>query len=117
MAEPTTSAVAATVATAGVGLASLMPWVDAGALMGAVLGAGLVAYTKKDIKPWQRLAALVFSAAIGYLLSPEVVHFASLSQTSTGAFIGSIVIVPLTVKLIDYVNKLDISTLLKRNGG
>ncbi|MGL5304537.1 MAG: putative holin, partial [Aeromonas sp.] len=54
MAEPTSSALAAFTAT-GVGLATLLPWIDANALMGAVLGASLVAYSKSDIPPLKRL--------------------------------------------------------------
>lgn len=115
MAEPASSIVgAATV----VGIASILPWVDANALMGAALGAGLVAYSKADISPWKRLGALAFSAALGYLMSEEVVSQSFINETGTGAFVGAIVIAPLALKLLSYVEGLDIAELFRsRKGG
>lgn len=114
MAEPATSLAGA---AAIVGVATLMPWIDANALMGATLGAGLVAYNKTDMSPWKRLGALAFSAALGYLMSGEVVNLTMVKETGAGAFIGAIAIVPLTLKLITFVDELKISDYLKRGGG
>ncbi|MGL6349070.1 MAG: putative holin [Aeromonas sp.] len=110
MAEPTSSAVAAFTAT-GVGLATLLPWIDANALMGAVLGASLVAYSKSDIPPLKRLGALVFSAAIGYLMSGEVLHLLPVQESGTGGFVGAVVIVPFALKVLDYIECADISEI------
>lgn len=114
MAEPTSSLTTAATATAGVGLAALLPWIDANALMGAVLGAGLVAYSKSDISPWKRLGALVFSAALGYLMSSEVINLTPITESGTGGFVGAIVIVPLALKLIGYIDQLDIGAAIER---
>ncbi len=117
MAEPTSSTALAITATAGVGIAALLPWIDANALMGAVLGAALVAYTQKNLKPWQRLGGLLFSALVGYLMSTEMVAQTPLTETGTGGFIGAIVIVPLALKLMQQVDKLDIAALFRRGPG
>lgn len=114
MAEPTSTAAIALTTGAGVGLASLMPWVDGNALMGAVLGAALVALAKKDLKPWQRIGSLLFSALVGYLLSGEVVAQTPLTDTATGGFYGAIFIVPIALKLMAWVDKIDTEALIKR---
>ncbi|WP_165443782.1 putative holin [Pseudomonas jilinensis] len=112
MAEPTSSTALAVTATAGVGIAAMLPWIDANALMGAVLGAALVAYTKKELKPWQRFAALMFSALVGYLMSGEVVAQTPLTESGTGGFLGAIIIVPLALKLMLQVDRLDLNAIL-----
>jgi len=114
MAEPTSSAAAAVTATAGVGLAALLPWIDANALMGAVLGASLVAYSKSDISPLKRFGALAFSAALGYLMSGDVVHLSPVQESGTGGFIGSIVIVPLALKVLDHIEQIDVSDIVNK---
>ncbi|MEH6565107.1 MAG: putative holin [Halopseudomonas sp.] len=117
MPEPTSSTAVAITAGTSIGLATLLPWVDANALMGAVLGAALVAYAQKDLKAWQRLGGLIFSAMVGYLMSTEVVAQTPINETGPGAFIGAIVIVPLGLKLMEWVGKLEIATLFKRGNG
>ncbi|MGL4446331.1 MAG: putative holin [Aeromonas sp.] len=115
MPEPSSAAVYT--ATASVGAAALLPWVDANALMGAVLGAALVAYSKKDLPVVHRLTALCFSAALGYLMSGEVTGLMPIQESGTGAFVGSIVIVPLATKLLSYVERFDLAALIERRGG
>ncbi|MGO2878501.1 MAG: putative holin [Halomonas sp.] len=117
MAEPATSAAAATMTATGIGLAALLPWINASSLMGAALGAGLVAYSKNDLRAWQRIGALLFSALCGYLMSPEIVAQTPVTHDGTGGFIGALVIVPLSLKLIKYVDKFDLSTWLDRRKG
>lgn len=115
MAEPASSIVGV---AAAIGFASLMPGIDANALMGASLGAALVAYNKVDISPLKRLGALAFSATLGYLMSAEVVSLTFVNETGTGAFIGAIAIVPLALKLISVVDDFDLGEYLrKRKGG
>lgn len=116
MAEPTTSAAAAATAT-GIGLAALLPWIDASALMGAALGAGLVAYSKSDLRAWQRIGALLFSALCGYLMTPEIVALTPVTHDGAGGFIGAIVVVPLSLKLIQHVERLDLAAWLDRRKG
>jgi hypothetical protein len=117
VAEPTTSAAAATATATGIGLAALLPWINANALMGAALGAGLVAYTKTDLRAWQRIGALLFSALCGYLMTPEIVAQTPVTHDGAGGFIGAIVIVPLSLKLIQHVERFDLATWLDRRKG
>jgi len=116
VAEPTTSAAAAATAT-GIGLVALLPWIDAGALMGAALGAGLVAYSKSDLRAWQRVGALLFSALCGYLMAPEIVAQTPVAHHGAGGFFGAIVIVPLSLKLIQHVERFDLAAWLDRRKG
>lgn len=116
VAEPTTSAAAAATAT-GIGLAALLPWINASSLMGAALGAGLVAYTKTDLRAWQRIGALLFSALCGYLMTPEIVAQTPVTHDGAGGFIGAIVVVPLSLKLIQHVERFDLATWLDRRKG
>lgn len=111
MADPATGAVGA---AAAVGLASLMPWVDANALMGACLGAGLVAYNKEDMAPLMRLGALIFSALVGYFFADEIVSQTFITETGVSAFVGAIAIVPLAMKLTIAVEKVDLHDVLKK---
>lgn len=101
----------------GVGLAALLPWVDSAALMGAALGAALVAYSKSDMRAWQRLGAMLFSALCGYLMAPDIVALTPVTQTGAGGFIGAILIVPLSLKAIKHVDKFDLSAWLDRRKG
>lgn len=110
MAEPTSGTLGA---IAALGLISIAPWVDTGALMGACLGAGLVAYNKADLAPFKRLGALVFSATLGYLMADEVVTLTVVNETSTGGFVGAIAIVPLAVSLISALDKIDFIEIIK----
>lgn len=115
MAEPTTSAAAAT--AAGIGLVAMLPWIDANALMGAALGAGLVAYSKSNLRAWQRVGALLFSALCGYLMAPEVVAQTPVAHHGAGGFIGALVVVPLSLKIIQHVERFDLATWIDRRKG
>lgn len=117
VAEPTTSAAAATITAAGIGLAALLPWINADTLMGATLGAGLVAYSKTDLRAWQRIGALLFSALSGYLMAPEIIAQTPVTRDGTGGFIGALVVVPLSLKLIEHVEMLDLAAWLDRRKG
>ncbi|MEH6490760.1 putative holin [Halopseudomonas sp.] len=117
MPEPTSSTAVAATTAAGVTLAAMVPSIDANAVMGAVLGAALVAYNKSELKAWQRIGSLFFSALVGYLMSSELVTQTPVTETGTGAFIGSIIIVPLGIKLMQQIDKFDIASLIKRGPG
>lgn len=115
MAEPTSSAAAA--AMAGLGLASLLPWVDGSALMGASLGAALVAYSKSDLSALQRVGALIFSALCGYFMAPEIIAQTPVTMTAAAGFVGAIIIVPISLKAIEHIESMDISGLIERFKG
>ncbi|WP_336018880.1 putative holin [Acinetobacter lwoffii] len=69
MTEPA-SASGLTVA-AGVGLASLLPFVNGDALIGAVLGAAVVAIHTKDAVWYLKIVGLFLSSLCGYFFAPD----------------------------------------------
>lgn len=69
MPEPTTTT-AATAVT--ISAASLLPFVNGNALLGAVFGAALFATTKKDLKPLQRLSTMIIAVGLGTYLRQKL---------------------------------------------
>lgn len=114
MAEPASSTTLAI--TAGLGVAALMPFVDGDALLGAVLGATLIASTKRDIRWWQRLLSLILSIGIGYILAPEVIGQTPIKSMAAAAFIAAICAIPLALKVSVWAEQLDIGSLVKLAG-
>ncbi|MDE1164783.1 MAG: putative holin [Pseudomonas sp.] len=99
------------------GLASILPLIDGDALIGSVLGAWLVTSTKQNFKPWQRLASLVMSAAVGDLFAPLLVSVAPLLTSGVAAFIGALVVIPLSIKAMVWVDHAELADLLARFKG
>ena len=62
MPEPTTTAAATAITLSA---ASLLPFINGNALLGAVFGAALFATTKKDLKPLQRMLTMLLATGIG----------------------------------------------------
>ena len=117
MPEPTTTA-AATAVT--ISAASLLPFVNGNALLGAVFGAALFATTRKDLKPLQRLVTMLLATGIGYLLSPEVTARSFISNDATAGMIASIFSLPIILKIIVWVDQSSLSDILNkifRGGG
>ncbi len=110
MAEPASSTTLAV--TAGIGAAALLPFVDGDALLGAVLGAVLVASTKKDIGWWQRLLSMLLSIGLGYALAPEVASQTPIASRAAAAFMASICAIPLSLKLVVWIEQVDIGAAL-----
>ncbi|WP_339511895.1 putative holin [Pseudomonas sp. RL_15y_Pfl2_60] len=121
MPEPTTGAAVVATATAGVGLATLLPTLDGNALFGSIIGAALIALHQREIKPWQRLLGLIISACVGYVSATEIVTQTPITQTGPGGFVGAIIVVPLALKALELIEKTDFSSMLpawfKRGGG
>jgi hypothetical protein len=111
MAEPTTSAVVIA-ATAGVGLATLVPSLDGNALFGAVIGAALIAMNQRDLRPWQRITGLLVSLSAGYLSATEIVAQTPITQTGPGGFVGAVIVVPLALKALELIEKTDFAALV-----
>lgn len=93
-----------------------MPFVDGDALLGAVLGATLIASTKRDIRWWQRLLSLILSIGIGYILAPEVIGQTPIKSMAAAAFIAAICAIPLALKVSVWAEQLDIGSLVKLAG-
>ncbi|RSE76647.1 putative holin [Achromobacter denitrificans] len=120
MAEPSTvtGAAMATTLISGAAIAQILPLVDANAVFGAVIGAALVASTKKDLTAWKRFVSFLLSALCGYGGAGEIVARELAKETFLPALIGALVIVPLALKLLAMVPDIDLGALLRlpRNG-
>lgn len=119
MAEPTTTATIALVAT-GVSLATLLPGVDGNAIIGAFAGAALMALHARDVSMLARLAYLVISWIMGYLAAPLVMRQLHLQESGVAAFLAAAVVIALTVQIIERIKTIDITSwlasLLRRGG-
>lgn len=117
MTEPT-SASGATVA-AGVGLASLLPFVNGDALIGAVLGAAVVALHTKEVVWYLKIVGLFLSTLCGYFFAPDA---QVLMNIVTSKFFGfelksiavvscllAVVSVPFLKKLSDWAYRFDLA--------
>ena len=109
MAEPTSSSVVVATAAAGVGLATVMPNMDGNALFGAIIGAALIALNQKDLKAWQRLLGLLVSVGAGYVSAGEIVAQTPITQTGPGGFVGAILVVPIALKVLAVVERMELS--------
>jgi len=114
MAEPASSTTLAI--TAGLGAAAFLPFVDGDALLGAVLGATLIASTKCDIRWWQRLLSLLLSIGVGYILAPEVLGQTPIKSMAAAAFIAAICAIPLALKASVWAEQVDIGSVGKLLG-
>lgn len=121
MAEPTSTTVVVATATAGVGLATLVPGMDGNALFGAVIGGALIALNQKDLRAWQRITGLLVSVGAGYVSASEVVAQTPITQTGPAGFVGAIIVVPLALKVLEMIEKNDFASIapswLKRGRG
>ncbi len=117
MAEPTSSTAVIATTAAGVGLASLVPWLDVNALIGAIFGAAVVAMTRKELKPSSRLIGMLLSTLAGYIGAPELVAQTPITQTGPAAAVGAVVIIPLLLKALAYVERMDLGSLLRPKSG
>lgn len=109
MAEPTSSSVVVATAAAGVGLATFLPNLDGNALFGAIIGAALIALNQKDLKAWQRLLGLLVSVGAGYVSAGEIVAQTPITQTGPGGFVGAILVVPIALKVLALVERMELS--------
>lgn len=107
MAEPTSSTAIVATATAGVGLATILPSLDGNALFGAIIGAALIALNQKDLKAWQRILGLLVSVGSGYVTAGEIVAQTPITQTGPGGFVGAIIVVPIALKVLAMIEKLE----------
>ncbi len=108
------STAAAATAISGVALAQVLPYIDSNAAFGAVIGAALVASTKKDLSAWKRFLSFLLSALCGYGGSGEFIAREWAKQSFLPALIGALVIVPIALKLLALAPELDIRGILSR---
>lgn len=117
MAEPTTTA-ATTALT--LSAASLLPFINGNALLGAVFGAALFATTKKELKPLQRLTTMLLAVGFGYLLTPEVTARTFITNDATAGMTAAIFALPIILKIIVWVDQSSLTDIINkifRSGG
>ena len=95
---------------AGFGVASISG-VDGNAMFENRGRAALIA-NRRDIHGWQRLIGLLISAGAGYVSAGEIVEQTPISQTGPGGFIGAVLVVPLALKLLAAVDKINLEKLV-----
>jgi hypothetical protein len=115
MADPTSSSI--TGLLMGLGLATAVPLIDGEALFGAILGAWLVTSIKRDLKAWQRLGSLLLSAGVGYLFAPVALKLAPIINSGGAAFSCAIVVIPISIKIMVWVEQADLFEILRRIRG
>ncbi|MCO8114619.1 phage holin family protein [Acinetobacter lwoffii] len=117
MTEPA-SASGLTVA-AGVGLASLLPFVNGDALIGAVLGAAVVAIHTKDAVWYLKIVGLFLSSLCGYFFAPDAQVLINVFLSKFFGFeiksiavvscLLAVVSVPFLKKLSDWAYRFDLA--------
>ncbi|HCQ47224.1 hypothetical protein YH64_012115 [Achromobacter sp. LC458] len=117
MAEPSTvSGAVATTLVSGAALSQILPLIDANAAFGAVMGAALVASTKKDLTAWKRFASFLVSGLCGYGGAGEIVARELAKETFLPALVGAVVIVPLALKLLAKAPDFDLGAISRAFG-
>lgn len=113
MAEPNTPAAALT--AGAVTAASMLPGVDANALIGACAGATLFVMSARDLCLFTRLVYLVISLAMGYLGGPAVLGHI-FGEPAVSAFVFSAGVIGLGLKVIKGVDEIDINKWFRPKG-
>lgn len=115
MADPTTTGI--TGLLIGLGLSVAIPIIDGESLFGAILGAWLITSIKKDLKVWQRIGSLSLSAGVGYVFTPMALLIIPFATNGGAAFIGALIIIPISIKAMVWVEKADLWEILRRIKG
>lgn len=115
MSDPTSASLSSLLV--GLGLASALPAVDADAVFGALLGAWLVASTRGFLKAWQRMGSLFLSAGVGYLFMPLFRSIAPFLSSGEAAFIGAVVVIPIVIKVMIWLDGADLREIIQRLRG
>lgn len=113
--EPTSASITLTLA-AGMGIASLLPGIDANALVGAFAGSTLFVVSAKSLPFWQRAVYLAIGVVAGYLASGEVMRWVGIQSSGLAAFFAAALIVTVTLVLIEQSRGFDFKRLLGRGG-
>ncbi|MCP1605714.1 Putative phage holin [Pseudomonas citronellolis] len=116
MAEPTSTSVAGGLLM-GLGVASALP-IDGLALFGALLGAWIATSTRHDFKAWQRLVALILPTCVGYVASDAALALVPwLTTRPVSALVCALVVIPLCLKALAWVDTIDFGELVRRIRG
>ncbi|MGE8405731.1 MAG: putative holin [Pseudomonas sp.] len=115
MSDPTSASLSSVFV--GLGLASALPSVEGDVVFGALLGAWLVASTRGFLKAWQRMGSLFLSAGVGYLFMPLIRSIAPFLSGGEAAFIGAVVVIPIVIKVMIWLDGADLREIIQRLRG
>ncbi|MBC2677199.1 hypothetical protein IFT75_17825 [Pseudomonas sp. CFBP 8758] len=109
--------VAGAAAASGLALAASASWPVFDNLLGAALGACLVISRQQGASCTRKLTNLLLSAGVGLLFAPMVHDQVPQLTGGIAAFGCALLVIPLSVKLRDWVRRLDIEDILRRFRG
>ena len=95
-------------------MATMLPGVDGGTLIGAFSGATVFVLSSKDGGCINRVAYGFISCVLGYLGAEEVARLTPVTNLSIGAFLLSAILVTGTLTAIERIKALQLSDLWKR---
>jgi hypothetical protein len=104
-------------AVSGLALAASASWPAFDNLLGAVLGACLVINRQQVASCTRKLTKLLLSAGFGLLFAPMAQDQIPQLTGGIAAFGCALLVIPLSVKLRDWVRQLDIDDVLRRFRG
>ena len=96
------------------GLFILLAMIDPEAALGAVLGGWVVTRSRRILKRWQHMASFALSACVGYLFTPAAAPHLPGLPVSVTAFICALLALPISIKVMTWVNTADITDILRR---
>ncbi|AIR91372.1 hypothetical protein [Pseudomonas cremoricolorata] len=100
--------------------------IDPEVLFGALLGSLLVSLARGRMKVWLMLGAddrlslrkssllVVLSAGVGCLFEPLILTLAPLLSSGMAAFSAAVVVIPISLKIMVWLDGLDLRDLLQR---
>ena len=105
--------------TAAAGLANVAAgaWVPLDMLLGAVLGACLVISRQQASSAPRKVANLLMSIGVGLLFAPMAEMQIPQLTGGIAAFGCALLVIPLSIKLRDWVRRLNIEEILRRFRG
>ena len=109
-----TEATGAAVASATALMATMLPGVDGGTLIGAFSGAAVFVLSAKDGGRINRLTYGFISCVLGYLGAEEVARLTPITNPAIGAFLLSAILVTGTLTAIERIKALQLSDLWRR---
>ncbi len=110
----TTEESAAATASATALMATMLPGIDGGTLIGAFSGATVFVLSAKDGGCINRVAYGFISCMLGYLGAEEVARLTPITNPTIGAFLLSAILVTGTLTAIERIKVLQLSDLWKR---
>lgn len=111
MTEPTTGASLAMLTT-GVAV-SLLPFINADALIGAAFGAAVITTYTTNVVWYQKIIGLILSIIGGYIFGGAVLDIFPIFKSLTlASCIASIICVPFVIKVSSWFSNFDLGALI-----